>query len=420
MDQVTTTGAGPDFAARYARLRRSRPEIDDGVARGVTERVLARVDELTANIARAYRAGIPEYAEVSDEDLRASVHEIARGAILRVGKLEPPSAEALEPLGSLARRRAVEGFPLEALIRSVQIGTRELMAVVGEELVAARYDVEMVLLVHEYAWDWANHATEAVIAVHRELDSERSRHDRVRRAEFLRALLHGQLSPEQIQEEAPLYGLDTGLQYVAFRARPTGERDVLDLLTALDREGAEGRHRPMIELVEGDLVGCAPARPEVSNRHLVAVGPAVELSRLRESYADASIALDAAEAFELTATVDLVTVGPRTLALAAERPAASLDAHHLGPLDELGGGAEIALTARTLLEHDQHVDATAQALFVHPNTVRYRMNRFRAITGLDLRRTSDLVTAWWLLHRRAAGRGPTPDRRAGLDRRLGT
>ncbi len=412
------TAGAPDFAARYAELRRTKPDIDPREARGVAERVLGRRDELMGNIARAFRAGIPAYSDHTDEDLLDAIDEIVETVVRRVGNLAPPGREGLEPLEVLARRRVLEGFPLEALIRSVQIGTRELMAIVGEEVADAKYDVSIVLLLHEFAWDWANHATETIIRVHRELDLERTRHDRARRAEFLRALLHGQLSPEQVQSEGPIHGLDPAISYVAFRARPVGEREVLDLAAAIGRSGTEGKRRPLTELIEGDLVGCAPRRPAAGEHHLIAVGQPVELPRLRESFADATIALDAAEAFELTGTVDLIEIGPRSLALAAERSATRLDAHHLGPLDDLGGAAEIELTARTLLECDQHVEQTARELHVHPNTVRYRMNRFRTLTGLDLRQTSDVVTAWWLLNRRAAGRGPAAERRAGLDRRL--
>lgn len=418
MDQGTITAGEPDFAARYAKLRRTRPEIDPNSAHGVSERVLGRRDELLRNISRAFRAGIPAYREATDEDLLDQVNEIVETVVRRVGNLSPPGREGLDTLEALIRRRVLEGYPLEALIRSVQVGTRELMAIVGEELAQARYDIDVVLLLHEFAWDWVNHATETIIRVHRELDLERTRHDRARRAEFLRALLHGQLSPEQVQSEGPIHGLDPTLAYVAFRARPAGERQVLDVAAAIGRSGADGKRRPLTELIEGDLVGCAPQQPEVGDDHLIAVGQPVELARLRESFADATIALDAAEAFGLTGTVDLIGIGPRSLALAAERSAARLDAHHLGPLDELGGTAEIELTARTLLECDQHVEQTARVLHVHPNTIRYRMNRFRELTGLDLRETTDVVTAWWLLNRRVAGHGPAQDRRAGLDRRL--
>jgi hypothetical protein len=70
---------------------------------------------------------------------------------------------------------------------------------------------------------------------------------------------------------------------------------------------------------------------------------------------------------------------------------------------ELGRtGEEIEQTTLTLLDLDQNVDATAGRMHLHRNTVRYRVNRFRGLTGLDLRRTDDRVTAWWLLKWRQA------------------
>jgi DNA-binding PucR family transcriptional regulator len=34
---------------------------------------------------------------------------------------------------------------------------------------------------------------------------------------------------------------------------------------------------------------------------------------------------------------------------------------------------------------------------VHPNTIRYRLTRFRALTGADLSSTDTLVEVWWAL-----------------------
>lgn len=59
---------------------------------------------------------------------------------------------------------------------------------------------------------------------------------------------------------------------------------------------------------------------------------------------------------------------------------------------------------RTLLGLDRDIQATAERLHLHRNSVRYRVGRFRELTGLDLRRTEDLVTAWWLLKRRQSAR----------------
>ena len=41
-------------------------------------------------------------------------------------------------------------------------------------------------------------------------------------------------------------------------------------------------------------------------------------------------------------------------------------------------------TATTYLETGGSLEATARALFVHPNTVRYRLGRIGELTGYDL------------------------------------
>ena len=108
----------------------------------------------------------------------------------------------------------------------------------------------------------------------------------------------------------------------------------------------------------------------------------------------------------MTGLVELTALGPLALATAAGGLAARLEREHFSQLDELGrAGEEIEHTTLTLLDLDQNVDATAARLHLHRNTVRYRVTRFRKLTGLDVRRTSDLVTAWWLLKWRQARPG---------------
>jgi hypothetical protein len=48
----------------------------------------------------------------------------------------------------------------------------------------------------------------------------------------------------------------------------------------------------------------------------------------------------------------------------------------------LAGGAALIETVSTYLEHGFSLEATARMLFVHPNTVRYRLRRVSELTGL--------------------------------------
>ncbi|WP_198528225.1 helix-turn-helix domain-containing protein, partial [Mycobacteroides abscessus] len=44
-----------------------------------------------------------------------------------------------------------------------------------------------------------------------------------------------------------------------------------------------------------------------------------------------------------------------------------------------------------------HVERTATKLFVHQNTVRYRIARFEELTGTSLGDTEVLLEVWWAL-----------------------
>jgi hypothetical protein len=54
-------------------------------------------------------------------------------------------------------------------------------------------------------------------------------------------------------------------------------------------------------------------------------------------------------------------------------------------------GSRLAETARTWLASDQSVQQTCDRLFIHPNTLRYRLRQLEERAGLDLRRFADLV-----------------------------
>jgi sugar diacid utilization regulator len=54
------------------------------------------------------------------------------------------------------------------------------------------------------------------------------------------------------------------------------------------------------------------------------------------------------------------------------------------PLSRLVENDVLVDSVKAWLEHDRNVPAAAAALPVHPNTLRYRLNRVRELTGLDL------------------------------------
>ncbi len=67
-------------------------------------------------------------------------------------------------------------------------------------------------------------------------------------------------------------------------------------------------------------------------------------------------------------------------------------------LDEVFGGRtfdmddEMQVTIRLFFEHNLNISETARQLYLHRNTLVYRLERFEKMTGLDVRRFDDAMT----------------------------
>jgi len=62
------------------------------------------------------------------------------------------------------------------------------------------------------------------------------------------------------------------------------------------------------------------------------------------------------------------------------------------PLALAAAGPALLQTVETYVGSGGTLEGTARALFVHPNTVRYRLRKARDLTGLDASRPRDAYT----------------------------
>jgi hypothetical protein len=337
---------------------------------------------------------------ISPADARAWVLTVLRAVTVRFGDPAADGSAEREVVERLTRDRALIGFPLDALLRSFQLGARELLVALDREAAGEPALTPAVQLeIHDFCWEWANQAMGVVAAVHRQVGLELARRDSARRSEFVVAVLSGALPEPRLSAEAPAFGLDPALPYLALRAAPGADAAAgAGLEQTLASSGALRGARPVFAVLDGDLVGLAPRRPQ-------ATGAAVGIGRLRplaaaaDSFGEATEALRTAVAFGISGVLALDELGPRPLALADGPAGRRLAERYLPELRAHDRRGEIARTMVLLLEHDGDVRAAAAALHVHPNTVRYRSGRFAELTGLDIRRTEDLILTWWLLNR---------------------
>jgi hypothetical protein len=101
---------------------------------------LERLDEQVGSLVARLRDQMPEYATVPAAEMRTYTAAILRSALEQLSvTATAPDAGRIRALAELARRRVEQGFPLEALTRSIQITARFVLAAFDE--VAATLEV---------------------------------------------------------------------------------------------------------------------------------------------------------------------------------------------------------------------------------------------------------------------------------------
>ena len=371
------------------------------------ERLRQSIEAYSDRVVLLTRAHIPGYAVATDDDIRASARSSLEDLISELSQLRTPNDAARERLEGLALQRAGQGMPLETLSLGYRLGSREMLTLMDEIASDIGLPNDLVLAMHDSTWEFANEAAAAFARIEHDRAVERVRFDGERRSGFVRGVLGGGYSVDEIHRDADLFGLDARRAYVplAIGMPAAGSIDAVrrELATALRTTS----DRLLLAEVGGTLGCIALVGPDAVSGFAVGVGTAAGLDSLAAGFAEAELAVETASLFALDGVVSLGQLGPKPLALSADAAAAKLEERHWQRLDAEGAsGGPLEETMRVYLECDQQVQDAAGRLTVHPNTVRYRIGRFRALTGLDLHKTEDLITAWWLLNRRRPATDP--------------
>lgn len=389
-------------------------DADRSVLREIATEFLNQASTNCVAIVLRLRETIPEYRNIPDDDIgrtTAAIVQYAGATILRATETGELRAEvdlrALEPLVDLVRRRMMQHFPAEALTHSIHLAARYALQDFDRIAAGRIITAQSMLAIRDYAWQFATDAASVVGAIGHELAAESSRRDAGRRTDFVRGVLWGTSAPEKIVTEAPLFGLDPAAPHLCVRAHPDDAADERALSAALIRS-SHGSREPLLAVVDDDLVGIVPATgvTDFPPGALLAVGQPALLRDLAEPFRQVTLALRTARAFGRTGVVRLADLGPFPLALVEDDFAHFAENSYLSGLDDLGDlGRGIATTVWTLLRYNRNVDDAARELHMHRNTIRYRVNRFREVTGLDIKQSDHYVLAWWCLARRFS-RGP--------------
>lgn len=329
-------------------------------------------------------------------------------AALRAGRVSGSDSEASE-LAQIGATYAARGYPLadllviyRILLRVIVDYAREVGYRIGAHSSEVLDTVDLVLRI-------CNTMTVEVAVGYHSVDPNRDAAGR-QRAEFVRGLLWGTLTEAERDRHVLAYHLDTAREYVALRARPQPGSSAEELARAHGFTFGRAPGGGLSAVVHGDLVGFLSVAPGGPIPGVSGIGPPRPLERLHESFRMASRALDAATRRHLAGVHEFGQLGLLPAMFSDGAIGAALYRRYLAPLGESEFAVELVDTLRVYLIHGMHVGRAAEQIFVHPNTVRYRISRFEQLTGVSLRSNpaAAFEVLWALEHLAARREGNWP------------
>lgn len=375
-----------DSAARFTGLAVDPQTI------AALESVLPRMAERAV---AAITAEVPAYTDAFSGRMGHNIENAVQtslGAFLRLATRDqgsdpgPPLSPALEGAYELGRGEARNGRSIDALLSAYRVGAREAWRGLSETAVGAGMSAAMIARFAALVFAFIDQLSASSASGHTD---EQATAGRVRQRyldQLTEQLLAGE-SPEVLLASAERANWKTPrtltavllpidqTRGLAAQLNP-GTLQISDGLPELDPSeswavvlipDADGRHRKALLAVLADrqaIVG--PSRPwravHASYRRVV---------RARALTTTSEGALDTDE--------HLVEI----LLGADPEAAEDLRRRALAPLAALrpNSAGRLAETLRSWLLHQGQREAVAADLFVHPQTVRYRMNQLRELYG---------------------------------------
>jgi sugar diacid utilization regulator len=394
--------------------------VADGTA-GVTEeieRVLAALElregELAEAMLGAILGEIGSYDRPSGQALMADVREHCRLHVdllmrsLRAGR--DADRTDLSFARDAAARRVHQGIPLDGLLQAFRVGHRTLWQAIVDEASDSAAGREAAIALAGEAMEYIDLASTHVAEAYLRESGQLAELVQRRRRDLLENLLAGRL-PDDAETETLGLGLERDAELLVAVASldEAAETDDRALAQAANSISASIGSRALVVVRQDEVAAVLP----LSGKTPSAIGVALDVARVSsereheirmlvgvsgvcrglaevgQRYLEAHQALRRSNPER--PIVSLSELSPfEHLVASTDQSTRSSIAMEATALTESGNGA-LMETLRTYLDSDLDVARTAEALYVHPNTVRYRLRRISELTGLDTQRFSGLV-----------------------------
>ena len=344
--------------------------------------------EVAVHTVTAVREEVPGYREGLGDQLTTTIEQAVQMALAgflriagRTGDPRTPLAATLEGAYALGRGEARAGRSADALLAAYRVGARVAWRELSAAAVASGASAQTIASFAELVFAYIDELSAASVAGHTD---EQETTGRVRQRYLDRlavGLLRGD-GPDALVAAADRADWRPPRTLTAVVLPEAQVRPVLGLVPEGSLTPSEhGLPEGLAVVLVPDMGGRARARllELLADRHAV-VGPARPWQRVRGSYDRAVRTLPMRHGAAPLDTEQHLA----TLVVGADPEALDdLRAQALAPLASLrpATAEKLEATLRSWLLHQGRREDVAADLFVHPQTVRYRMGQLRELYG---------------------------------------
>jgi hypothetical protein len=345
--------------------------------------------DLVEGILAAVRAENPVYAEVLSAPegigIRLGIEQAVKSFLDAIERGERPAPETGEIWRRLGEAEFQAGRSLEALRAAWRTGTRAAWRGAAELGAQAGLPTPIVIALAEAIFVYTDELGTDVVEGYLRMQSDEAGERERRRRRLASLLLDAEEhDPEAIAHAAELarWEVPQTLAVLALATdtpAPVLRRIDADVLAGADGEGA------WLLIPDPDAPGRGAALAQATAGIATALGPTVAPRDASRSLQWARLALRLLHAGVLEAG-NPARVADHLASLIVhqdEELARELVRARLAPLEALPAAERARLigTLAAWLAHQRHTPAIAAELHVHPQTVRYRINRLRELLG---------------------------------------
>lgn len=376
-----------------------------------------RPDELTAVLA-ALEQAMPElgeltchqifdtldsYGAVDPAMLREATDRNLEIALTALSQQRVPDPSELGGAAQTATERFQAGVTIDQVLLAFRVSIGQIHARFVDTAMALGVRAEDVVEGSRILWGVSDSFTARAVTTYRHLEVQKSLADAERAAALVGDLVQGKGS-----DAAARAGMDVRRDHLVLVCSVPEGRDPELVRAELERSASRPGSPALVSLSLGRCLGVAPQRPDAPKGLCVAVGPLMPVDELARSYRLAELAARAAAG--RPGVVGLPELTWRLAAGDHGEITEHLRARFIDPCLAQGTfGDELLAALRAWLVHGRSIPQAAQALFVHPNTLRYRLQRFTELTNFDDHDIDDLVGLWWALETRPLPTASRPD-----------